>query len=86
VCRLNMMILCVLKQDPRQWYKKCESFMTGLGYHKAQPARCVFMKRYVEGDFIILLLYVNDLLIVRNGIKRIAFLKKALSKSFAMKD
>jgi ATP-binding cassette subfamily B (MDR/TAP) protein 1 len=46
----------------------------------------VFTKRYVEGDFIILLLYVDDMLIIGNGTKRIAFLKKALSKSFAMKD
>ena len=75
-----------LKQAPRQWYKKFESFMTGLGYHKAQPDHCVFMKRYAEGDFIILLLYVDDMLIVGNGTKRIALLKKALSKSFAMKD
>jgi hypothetical protein len=60
--------------------------VTRLGYHKAKPARCVFMNRYVEGDFIILLLYVDDLLIVRNVIKRIAFLKKALSNSFSMKD
>jgi len=44
------------------------------------------MKRYVEGDFIILLLYVDDMLIVGNSTKRIALLKKTLSKSFAMKD
>ena len=44
------------------------------------------MKRYVDGDFIILLLYVDDMLIVGNSTKRIALLKKTLSKSFAMKD
>jgi len=44
------------------------------------------MKKYVEGDFIILLLYVDDMLIVGNSTKRIALLKKALGKSFAMKD
>ena len=44
------------------------------------------MKRYGEGGFIILLLYVDDILIVGTSIKRIVLLKKALSKSFAMKD
>jgi len=44
------------------------------------------MKKYVEGDFIILLLYVDDMLIVGNNTKRIALLKKALGKLFAMKD
>lgn len=60
--------------------------MTDLGYHKAQSDQCVFMKKYVEGDFIILLLYVDDMLIVGNSTKRIALLKKTLGKSFAMKD
>ena len=60
--------------------------MTGLGYHKAQPDHCVLMKMYAKGEFIILLLYVDDVLIVENDTKRIALLKKALSKSFAMKD
>jgi ATP-binding cassette subfamily B (MDR/TAP) protein 1 len=85
VCRLKTS-LYGLKQAPRQWYKKFESFMTELGYHKSQPDHCVFTKRYAEGDFIILFLYVDDMLIVGNGTKRIALLKKALSKSFAMKD
>jgi hypothetical protein len=52
VCRLKKS-LYGLKQAPRQWYKKFESFMTELGYRKAQLDHCVFTKRYTEGDFII---------------------------------
>jgi ATP-binding cassette subfamily B (MDR/TAP) protein 1 len=85
VCRLKKS-LYGLKQAPRQWYKKFESFMTELGYRKAQPDHCMFTKRYARGDFIILLLYVGDMLIVGNGTKRIALLKTTLSKSFAIKD
>jgi hypothetical protein len=44
------------------------------------------MKRYGEGDFIILFLYVDDMLIVGTGTKRIVLLEKALGKSFSMKD
>jgi ATP-binding cassette subfamily B (MDR/TAP) protein 1 len=55
VCRFKKS-LYGLKQVPRQWYKKFESFMTKLRYHKAQPDHCVFMKRYAKGDFIIFLL------------------------------
>ena len=43
-------------------------------------------KRYAEGEFIILLLYVDDMLIVGNSTKSISLLKKTLSKLFAMKD
>ena len=60
--------------------------MTDLGYHKEQAYQCVFMKKYAEGDFIILLLYVDDRMIAGNNTKMIVFLKKTLSKSFAMKD
>ncbi|GKE83917.1 putative RNA-directed DNA polymerase, partial [Tanacetum coccineum] len=42
--------------------------------------------RFGDDDFIILLLYVDDMLIVGKNIGRIAQLKQDLSKSFAMKD
>jgi len=45
----------------------------------------VFVKKYAGGDFIILLLFVDDMLIVRHDPKKIVALKKALSKSFSMK-
>ena len=46
---------------------------------------CVFVKKFDGGDFLILLLYMNDMLIVKQDIKKIASLKKALGKAFAMK-
>jgi hypothetical protein len=57
--------------------KMFDSFLTKLVYHKAQPDHCVFMKRYAEGDFIILLLYVDAMLICGNATNRISLLKKA---------
>ena len=56
------------------------------GFHKTQAGHCVFVKRYSKGDFLILLLYVDDMLVVGQDAKKIVSLKKALSKSFAMKD
>lgn len=46
----------------------------------------VFFQRFSNDDFIILLLYVDDMLIVGRNSSRIDRLKKQLSKSFAMKD
>ena len=43
------------------------------------------MKKFDGGDFLILLLYSDNMLIVRWDPKKIRSLKKALSKSFAMK-
>ena len=47
---------------------------------------CVFMRKFSDGDFIILLLYVDDMLIVGKSISRINELKETLCESFAMKD
>jgi len=43
-------------------------------------------KKYASGDFIILLLYIDDMLIVRHAPNKSVALKKGLNKSFAMKD
>lgn len=48
--------------------------------------RCVFFLNLSEGDFIILLLYMDDMLIVGNDISRIKELKNTLSKYFFMKE
>ena len=85
ICRLRRS-LYGLKQATRQWYEKLESFMLEHGFHKTQADHCVFVKRYDEGGFLILLLYVDDMLVVGQNSKKTVSLKKALRKSFAMKD
>ena len=63
VCKLKK-ILYGLKQAPRQWYRKFNSFMTDHGYSRTTSDHCVCVKKYPYGNFIILLLYVDDILIV----------------------
>ena len=60
--------------------------MTDQGYHKTQVDHCMFVKKFDGGDFLILLLYIDDMLMVGQDPKKIGSLKKALSKSFSMKD
>jgi hypothetical protein len=85
VCKLKKS-LYGLKQAPRQWYLKFESVMGEQGYKRCSSDHCVFIKRFSSDDYIIMLLYVDDILIVGKNVTRIARLKKELSKSFAMKD
>ena len=84
VCKLKKS-LYGLKQAPRQWYMKFETVMGEQGYKKCSSDHCVFIQRFSGDDFIILLLYVDDILIVGKNIPSIAKLKE-LSKRFAMKD
>ena len=60
--------------------------MTDQGYHKTQADHCVFVKKFEGGDFLILLLYLDDMLIVKRDQAKIRMLKKALNRTFAMKD
>ena len=85
VCKLKKS-LYGLKQAPRQWYKKFESVMGEQGYKKTTSDHCVFVKWFASDDFIILLLYVDDMLIIGQNASRIDRLKKQLGMSFAMKD
>ena len=85
VCRLKKS-LYGLKQAPRQWYLKFDSVMGEKSYKRSSSDHCVYIKRFSGDDFIIMLLYVDDMLIVDKNVSRIAELKKKLSKSFAMKD
>lgn len=85
VCKLKKS-LYGLKQASRQWYKKFESVMGEQGYRKTSSEHCIFVQKFSDDDFIILLLYVDDMLIVGRNASRIDRLKKQLSKSFAIKD
>lgn len=75
MCRLRKS-LYGLKQAPRQWYKKFEFVMCDRGYQKTTSDHCVFIRKFSNNDFIILLLYVDDMLIVGKSISNINKLKK----------
>ena len=53
-----------LKQAPRQWYKKFDSFMVSHGYKRTTANYCIYVCKFAGGKCIILLLYVDDMLIV----------------------
>lgn len=74
------------KQAPRQWYKKFDAFMIKHGYSRTTSVNNTFLKIFFDGHFILLLLYVNDILIVGQDAKKIGRLKKELIKSFDMND
>jgi hypothetical protein len=60
--------------------------MTEQGYNRCHSNHCVYFKRLENGSYIILLLYVDDMLVAGSNMQDINVLKKKLSNSFAMKD
>ena len=85
MCKLKKS-LYGLTQAPTQWYKKFDSVMQEQVYKKTSSDHCVFVQKFSDDDFIILLLYVDDMLIVGKNTSKFDELKKELFKSFSMKD
>jgi hypothetical protein len=61
-------------------------FITKQGYNICHSDHCVYFKRLENVSYIILLLYVDDMLVVGSNMQDINVLKKKLANSFGMKD
>ena len=74
-----------LKQSPRMWYQKFDTYIRGLGFTRSKEDHCVYFK--LIGDRVIyLVLYVDDMLLIGNDKEIIQDLKTQLFSKFDMKD
>ena len=73
-----------MKQEPRTWYGRIDSFLSSLGFTKGKADSNIYYK--VEyGNPVMLLLYVDDLFMTgMDGL--IANMKRKLAAKFEMKD
>ena len=55
VSRLSQ-TLYALKQDPRQWYLKFDSFMVGKNFSRCEFDQFVYYKSCDNGEFVLFLL------------------------------
>ena len=56
------------------------------GYNRSYLDYCVYFKRLDDENYIILCLYVDDMLVVGSNMDHIKGLKRQLAHAFAMKD
>ncbi|GJS63012.1 retrovirus-related pol polyprotein from transposon TNT 1-94 [Tanacetum coccineum] len=70
----------------RCWYKRFDSFIRSLEYNRLHADPCAYFKRFENDDFIILLLYVDDMLVAGPNKDRINKLEAQLAREFEMKD
>jgi hypothetical protein len=73
-----------LKQAPRAWYGRIDSFLTSLGFTKSKADSNLYFK-IMNNEPVILLLYVDDLFLTGEE-KLITECKKRLASEFEMKD
>ena len=76
--------LCGLKQSPRMWYQKIDTYMLGLGFTRSKEDHCVYFK--LIGDHLIYLVFnVDDMLLIGNNKEIIQDVKTQLSSKFDMR-
>nr|GEW23800.1 retrotransposon protein, putative, Ty1-copia subclass [Tanacetum cinerariifolium] len=75
-----------LKQSPRQWYKRFDDYMLNNGFKRSSYDSCVYCRSYAPGEYIYLLLYVDDMLIACKSKAEIGSTKSLLKNEFGMKE
>jgi hypothetical protein len=73
-----------LKQAPRAWYGRIDSFLTSLGFTKSKVDSNLYFK-VMNDEPVVLLLYVDDLFLTGEE-KLITDCKRKLTTEFEMKD
>ena len=86
VCKLNKS-LYGLKQSARCWNLEIDRFLKNSGYKQGTAGLCIYTK--MEGrskSFIVLALYVDDILLASNDTELLTAEKQKLSQRFEMED
>nr|GEW17341.1 hypothetical protein [Tanacetum cinerariifolium] len=84
VCKLKRSIYG-LKQASRQWNKQFDVEFNKFSFTQNCDEPCVYLKAS-GSNITFLILYVDDILIIRNNITMLQSVKSYLGRCFAMKD
>ena len=74
-----------LKQALKQWYLKFNEIVTFLGFKENDANQCIYMVMSIN-SFIILVLYVDNILLMSNNMNLLNETNQMLSKHIEMKD
>ncbi|CAM8968681.1 unnamed protein product [Rhodiola kirilowii] len=73
------------KQAPKQWHEKFDKVMLSNGFKINECDKCIYVKN-TEHGYVMLCLYVDDMLIVGSDENLVKSTKAILNSKFDMKD
>ena len=74
-----------MKQAARDWHQKFDGVMLSNGFKINKCDKCVYVKNKIK-EYVVLCLYVDDMLIVSSNDKMVKSIKAILHSRFHMKD
>ena len=75
-----------LKQDSRAWYTRIDSYLHDNGFVKCPDEHAIFFKSNVQGDMLLISLYVDDLISTGNNVSMFDEVKRAMIQEFEKID
>lgn len=75
-----------LNQSPWTWSGRFTKAMVCLGYKQSQIYHTLFFKDSQGEKLIVLIVYVDDIIVIGDGLTERQLLKKKLSAEFEIKD
>ena len=73
-----------MKQDPRAWYSRIDSYLTENGFHRSESESTFYTKLNEKGKMFIVCLYVDDLIFIGDfGVEEF---KAFMESEFEMTD
>ena len=85
VCKLKK-ALYELKQSPGVWFGRFSKAMTIMGYNQSQGNHTLFINHLKLGGVTTLLVYVDDIIVIRNDLEEREALRCQLANEFEIKD
>jgi len=71
-----------LKQAPRQWWKKFHAFLKDHGFRALKSDPCLYILHLAGGAYVMLLLYVDDIILAATSQDIVSRYAKMISGSF----
>ena len=80
-----MPCIYALKQASRSWNIRFDETIKTYGFNQNEDKPCVY-KLNKESSVVFLILYVDDIILIRNDVGVLSSVRKWLSNQFQMKD
>ncbi|CAL5412844.1 unnamed protein product [Camellia sinensis] len=75
-----------LKQAPRAWYSKIDGYFQQNGFLRSENEPTLYVKKEGKNDFIIICLYVDDIIYTSSSSSLVAEFKSRMMHEFEMSD